>query len=336
MLPIDPKQLELARLELRAMVRNYLFSPDYDINLIDFGFPRRTNPTNGQRYWDVERVSLRFHVAKKYTLEQLDTLQLKRLPRKIGQFATDVIEAEYTVPLPTNIPYGPRATRRDKLCGGLGISAYRDMYGTLGGIVRDRQTGALMILSNWHVLYATRNARAGLPTYQPILRSAGAQSSVVARLAGERLSAPGATAFPLDVAVARLLDQQNWENHQLEIGKVTGVTQARLGMKLVKSGLMSGKTYGVVSGVEGFIRMAYEGNWRRMIERVVTISRWPLDNSFTLVSQGGDSGSWWLDEATNKAIALHFAGLRDGTRAQAMDMQYVLDAMNVEIADTGA
>ena len=49
MVTVDSSQLDRARLELRAMVKSYLFSPEYSINLIDFGFPRRTNQASGQR-----------------------------------------------------------------------------------------------------------------------------------------------------------------------------------------------------------------------------------------------------------------------------------------------
>lgn len=333
MITVDPGQLDRARLELRAMVKDFLFSPEYDINLIDFGFPQHTDGQTGERYWDVESVALRFHVTRKYTLAQLDELKLKHLPRQIGPFQTDVIEAVYGPAHPSDVPSGPRATAREKLCGGLGISAFSDIYGTLGGIVRDVRTGQLMIMSNWHVLYGSRSARAGRPIYQPIMRSGSPQPPVVARITRERLSTESADELPLDVAVATLANQARWENLQLDIGPVTGVTQARLGMRLIKSGLVSGLTYGAVSGVEGFSKMTYDVDWVRLIERVVTISRWPLNEGFRPPSSPGDSGSWWLDEASGRAVALHFAGKRDGTRAQAMDMQYVLDEMGVVIAD---
>jgi endonuclease G len=334
MISVDPRQIEQARLSLRGMVQDYLLNPEYSINLIDFGFPRRTVPVTRRRYWDVESVSLRFHVTKKYTLDELEALKLKVLPRRIGQFETDVIEAEYSVPLLMEVPSGPRTAPRARLCGGLGISAFADIHGTLGGIVRDRQTGAPMILSNWHVLYATRNARTGQPIYQPILRSGKPQTAIVARATRERLSAPATGSLSLDVAVAALTDArpERWENLQLEIGGVTGVARARLGTQVVKSGLTSGRTYGVVTGIEGFGKMTYQGNWLRLIERIVTISRYPLDRSTALVSMPGDSGAWWLDAATRQAIAVHYAGLRDGSRAQGMDMQAVLDALEVDLA----
>lgn len=337
MITIDPVQLERARVELRAMVQRYLFSPDYSIGLIDFGFPRRTDKASGERFWDTASVALRFHVTKKYTLDQLDALKLKILPRSIGPFQTDVIEAEYSIPVPIGTPNGVRSTRRPKLCGGLGISAYRDLYGTLGAVVRDRQTGELLVLSNWHVLYATRATRRGQPIYQPILSAWRPQAVVVARVAREGLSAPGAGRLPLDAAVATLVDQgpDGWENYQIEIGRLAGVASARLGAEVVKSGLTTGRSKGVVTGIEGFSKMTYEGNWTRLIERVITVSRYPLDAYYGLVSLAGDSGSVWVEEATGLAVALHYAGLRDGTRAQGMDLGHVLDAMGVELA-TGA
>lgn len=343
MISVDPGELERARLELRAMVRKYLFNPDYSINLIDFGFAQRGKLVDGKevRYWDKHSLALRFHVTQKFSLDDLERLEMKVLPQRIGPFATDVIEADYTTRLPGAIPSGARVAPRPKLCGGLGISAFRDTSGTLGGIVRHRETRELFLMSNWHVLYYTRNTRAGQPIYQPIMHSYAPTPPIVARVAHERLSAPGATQLPLDVAVARLNDQSAWENFQIGLGRVSGVARARLGMQVVKSGLTSGITRGVVSGIEGFSKLVYDLNWPRMIERVVVISRSPLYEGeghpgTEPVSMEGDSGSWWLDEATRQAVALNFAGRSDGGRAMAIDLPFVLDEMHMDLADNGA
>jgi endonuclease G len=316
------------------MVEPYLFNSDYSIGLIDFGFPRRTNPTTNERFWDTTSVALRFHVTRKLPLEELERLERKVLPRCIGPFQTDVIQAEYSIPLPVGMPQGIRASRRPRLCGGLAIAAFRDFYGTLGTVVRDRQTGELMLLSNWHVLYATRGTRPGQPIYQPALNGPRPQSVVVARVARETLSGNGAGRIPLDAAVATLVDQgpDGWENYQLEFGRLSGVAPARLGMEVIKSGVTTGRSKGVVTGIEGFSKMTYEGNWPRLIERVVTVSRYPLDAYIGLVSQAGDSGSIWVEEASGQAVALHYAGLRDGTRGQGMDLGHVMEAIGVELA----
>ncbi len=352
MITVDPAQLESARRELRAMVRDYLFNREYSVNLIDFGFPQHTTEIDGRtvQYWDDTSVALRFHVTKKISEQELRANGLKLLPRRIGQFETDVIEAEYGASLPRGLPSGQGAARREKLCGGLGISAFRNMYGTLGGIVQDRVSREPMILSNWHVLYGNRNTRPGHPIYQPIMLFNSGEPSLVARVDRERLSAPGADQLPLDGALAKLLEPARWENFQLGIGRVNGAARATLGMRVVKSGLTTGVTRGVVSGIEGFSKQVYDGDWVRLIEHGVTISRAPLgtldvmtamfkqrryDNR-GIVSMAGDSGSWWLDEPTRKAVALHFAGNGNATRAQGIDMQFVLDELKVEIADQAA
>lgn len=49
------------------------------------------------------------------------------------------------------------------------------------------------------------------------------------------------------------------------------------------------------------------------------------------VSAGGDSGSLWLEENTNNAIGLHFAGSNVPEYALAIDLQSILDALNVDL-----
>jgi endonuclease G len=52
----------------------------------------------------------------------------------------------------------------------------------------------------------------------------------------------------------------------------------------------------------------------------------------TEVSRGGDSGSWWLEDETNQAVALHFAGYDYPVEtALAIAMPPVLAVLNVEI-----
>jgi endonuclease G len=96
-------------------------------------------------------------------------------------------------------------------------------------------------------------------------------------------------------------------------------------MKVEKSGRSSRRTSGRVTGIGGVARLRYD-RIERIIRNVVTI-----DQLGGEVSAGGDSGSWWLDETTNEAVGLHFAGSNNPERGLAMDMQSVLDALNVDI-----
>ena len=49
------------------------------------------------------------------------------------------------------------------------------------------------------------------------------------------------------------------------------------------------------------------------------------------VSRGGDSGSWWLERDSHKAVGLHFAGSDNPEYALAISMPEVLDALHIDI-----
>jgi endonuclease G len=189
--------------------------------------------------------------------------------------------------------------------------------------VRDRATpNEEMILSNWHVLATYWGAPRGQPILQPGLYDGGSGADVIATLERDAMSAN------LDAAVATLNGSRGLSNDQLGIGPVKGVGSATIDMEVEKSGRTSHVTYGRVTGVGGIQRLYY-GWLERVIRDVVTIE--PLAPEDPPVSQGGDSGSWWVDSATRRAIGLHFAGCDDPSRALALDMQEVLNALNVEI-----
>jgi endonuclease G len=216
----------------------------------------------------------------------------------------------------------PRASRIAPMQGGISISnAHRYVYGTLGGPVIDRETGARMILSNWHVLAGDWRARPGWPIYQPGQGDGGSRMDEVATFSRDAMSSS------LDAAIAELSGSRQLINDQFDLEPVTGVDWAQLGMEVVKSGRRTGVTYGRVTGVEGTARMNYSGVNRLIRNVVPSTPRRPL----TQVSAGGDSGSLWLQEETMRAVGLHFAGGDHPERALAIDMQPVLDALNVDI-----
>jgi endonuclease G len=210
------------------------------------------------------------------------------------------------------------------LRGGISISdQFHNAYGTLGGKVVDRDDpNKEMILSNWHVLAGDWRAQRGRRIYQPGRRDGGTYADTVATLTRHAMSAN------LDAAVATLTSSRSLINDQFGLGAVRGVGRAELGMEVVKSGRGSKITNGRVTGIEGTIRIRY-GLLERLIRHVVTIER--RSDSLEEVSRGGDSGSWWLDRATMRAIGLHFAGSDRPERALAVDMQSVLDALSVDV-----
>ena len=324
---IDRTTLAQVRIALHKAVSSYLFDPERKINLIDFGQRER----DGRKMED--QVAIRFHVDEKIPPFQLEAMGRPEIPPTLDGFQTDVLVGAYRPQQwawwwnswQSHQPTNYRARRADPLRGGLSISdEYHNAYGTLGGLVEDRDEGYMMILSNWHVLAAEWWARPGQRIYQPGRRDGGLHQDAVATLERD------AMAVNLDAAVARLNGQRHCINEQVELGSVSGVGWAELGMEVMKSGRGSGRTYGAVTGIEGIVRIGYSGV-SRLIRHVVTIE--PLNGE---VSRPGDSGSWWLDRATNWVVGLHFAGGNSPERGLAMDIQPVLDALNVNVVTRSA
>jgi len=182
-----------------------------------------------------------------------------------------------------------------------------------------------MILSNWHVLAGSVYAPPGLRIYQPAYGDGGGSQDTVANLAGHAFDRG------IDAAVAKLNGSRGWVNEQFEIGAVTGAKSPALGMRVKKSGRASEVSLGCIDGIEGEYPIQYEG-FERTIRHVLRIHPQPGEDN---VSTGGDSGSWWLEEDTLKAVALHFAGQDGPDVALGIDMPKVLDALNVDIAGLG-
>lgn len=319
--------LDLAR--IRQVVHQALpLLADRNVGLIDFGLQRTRGVLTGG-------LAVRCHVLKKFpgelaleaALERGDTsVDLREVHLSSG-YPIDVIEGRYQLaswgwPLRVR-PRGPRAARHNPLRAGISTSgAYLRGYGTLGGKVIDRASGAEMLLTNWHVLVGEWWPRTRRPVYQPGRGDGGGPADTVGFVTRHAMD------FGIDAAVAELSGARALINDQLDLGPVTGLARPALGMALVKSGRASGVTAGVITGVEGVQSIRYSGI-DRLIRHVLAID--PPDG-FSEVSRPGDSGSFWLEQGRRAAVGLHFAGGNAPERALAIDMQAVLDALDVELA----
>jgi endonuclease G len=324
MMQIDRQTLARARLAMREAVRGWIYDPN--IMLIDFGWPEH----GGEIVQD--ELAIRVHVIEKFasrpSLEAAIDAGATRgaIPDNIGGFPVDRPQGAYGLHQWYGYGYsrrrtGPRAQRAERMRGGISISTSRSRgYGTLGGLVFDRESGDEMILSNWHVLAGNWRARAGWSIRQPGRGDGGRHADIVATLERDAMSAN------LDAAVAKLTGSRELINDQVDLGPVRGTSWAHLGMEVVKSGRKTSVTRGLVTAIEGTIRMNYDGV-DRLIRNVVTIE--PRRGS--QVSAGGDSGSFWLQEDTMHAVGLHFAGTNRPERALAIDMYPILDALEVDI-----
>lgn len=323
---LDNRTLAHARLALREAARDFLFDPN--VHLIDFGYPIQKGQLNESD------LAIRFHVREKFSEVALESAiaagRTRAIPQAIGGFKTDVPQARYRLNYYGSWgnwqPYvEPRAERVEPMRGGISISnEYQYNYGTLGGLVVDRNTGAEMILSNWHVLVGYWGARPGQRVLQAGLGDGGSYKDAVAGLTRDAMFAN------LDAAVAALNGKRRLLNQQFGLKKtVAGVARAELGMEVIKSGRKTEVTRGRVTAIEGVAKMDYD-RLERIIRHVITIEprRSPLEE----VSAGGDSGAWWLEERSMRAVGLHFAGCDRPERALANDMIAVLNALNVAVA----
>ncbi len=318
---IDPKEL---RAGLRARQRAaaiHLFNPR--ISLIDLGWKVQDGELT-------DTLAVRFHVQKKPTGPTYEAFAARNpalvLPSSTDLgFPVDYIEASYNSQLIGSFPTADVIQRDgyfNPIQGGISISNEWDYgYSTLGGLVKDSTTGDPMILSAWHVLALSAYTRPGLRILQPGVGDGGTYQDTIARFTRHGMLQG------IDAAVARLEGPRTNTNTELQIGPVAGVTEPVMDMRLTKSGRGSQITEGVVSGVEGE-RPIWYGGLQRKIRHLVHIVQPPEGGE---VSRAGDSGSWWLEQKTNKVVALHIAGEDHPEYALAISMPRVLEALDVVI-----
>lgn len=322
---MQPLYSDNLRAGLRARERAaamHLFNPR--ITLIDLGWKIQEGEITGT-------LAVRFHLQEKPIGPSYEAFAARYpelvLPSaaELG-FPVDYIEASYQSQL-----FGSPSSdviRRDRYCdplrGGISISnEWEYGYGTLGGLVRDRSTGEVMVLSAWHVLANSSYTRPGLRIFQPGIADGGTIRHTVARFTRH------AMLQGIDAAVAKLEGSRSTVNEAFQIGPVSGAIEPAMDMQVTKSGRASQVTEGIISGVEGE-RPIWYGGLQRKIRHIVHIVQTPKGGE---VSRGGDSGSWWLDENTHRAAALHIAGDDQPEYALAVSMPRVLDALNVTIGE---
>ncbi len=326
----DQESWSDARLAMREAVRRYIYDPN--VVLIDFGWRER-----GGTLLDREPPCVRVHVIDKIPEAGLEAAVRRgktrgKIQDTIAKFPVDIPQGAYQLNQSWygwggewQQPSHRRTSRVTPMLGGISISdAYRDIFGTLGGLVIDRETGDKMILSNFHVLAGRWNARRGWPIYQPGRGDGGTRADTVAELSHH------AMASNFDAAVAKLTDDRLLINDQLGLSPVRGVGWAQVGMNVVKSGRTTAVTHGRVSGVLGTNKNYYDGV-TCLIHNVMTIE--PRTEPDT--SLGGDSGSFWLDEKSRNVVGLHFArDPKNALNGLAIDIWPVLDALKVDVQFT--
>lgn len=274
------------------------------------------------------------------------------VPPEINGVQTDIIEVgdlwAFQAPTSRWRPSPP----------GISISHFQSAAGTFGCVVRDRQFGTRLILSNNHVLANNNQANLGDPILQPSPTDGGKNGSdtlaylvrvtpihfsgeeknvnkaaksfvglgnFLARLFGSKVNFSASKNIigminTIDAAVARPADDNAILDEIQGIGKVSLAIPARLGMAVRKYGRTTGLTTGMITVVDATITINYfNGCTARFDHQIMT----------TPMSQGGDSGSLLVDANAPMAVGLLFAGSAQATSHN--PIQLVLDGLQVEL-----
>jgi len=320
---ISPEEVAQAEAVLESVREEWLGREG--VTAIDLGFKW----SQGQM---TDQLAVRVHVVKKKREIELSAGEL--FPKELQGIPVDVIEASYApqalVSSRPETAIEGRGRRFEVVPIGVSIGCRYSTAGTLGAKVVDRNSGQEMILSNWHVLVGRHSAEPDLPAWQPGWVDGGTnESNTIARLTRSVLG-------PYDAAVARLTGDREVTSRTLEGRPIEESSEPRLGMQVWKSGRSSGYTEGFVDGIKMTVPLDYGAAGVHVLQKVLRIVPLP-SGRYPEISIGGDSGSVWVDEASGKAVGLHFAGEIGDTpeHALANEIGPVLDALDVRLPAPG-
>ena len=226
-------------------------------------------------------------------------------------FITDVQEASFS--------RRPLTTRQRPATSGISIGHVDITAGTLGGLMRDQRSNAVVILSNNHVLANSNDARPGDAILQPGVADGGhAPADVIANLTrfipidfsdNAQNHMDAAIATPLEPAA----EYVGWDTQNIgpeTPGKIRTLGDGDLGLAVQKTGRTTGHTKGSIQGLYATVQVNYGEAGNAVFTDQVIISQPLGQDDF---SRGGDSGSLVYDDQ-NACIGLLFAGSESTAR----------------------
>jgi hypothetical protein len=306
---------------------------------------------------DIDAVMVFVEKKKPIEPNMLKRFFLRRLhpddavPALLDGAKTDVVYAdEIFAPRPIPFVEGPDPTERWRpYPAGVSIGHYNITAGTLGCVVRDKQTGKLALLSNNHVLADSNRGKFGDDCLQPGSHDGGTAAdhnsdlgrfrildfspkpcpianfiltilNSLARSLGRktRLTMQASGTNTVDCAIAFPINEDDVRMDILVVGDVVPEpVEATVGMNVQKFGRTTRYTADQVIALDASVSVNY-GVGVAMFEQQIIAG--PM-------SAGGDSGSLVLD-MQNRPVGLLFAGSEEITIMN--PIQLVLDALEVE------
>jgi len=292
----------------------------------------------------LDQLAIQVFVNQKLSLRRLPlanripaTIRIPddRAPEGVLEFATDVLAARFSALELTS--------RMRPAKSGISIGHKDITAGTLGGLVRDGESGNTVILSNNHVLANSNGGAAGDAILQPGPADGGQlPADGIARLTRfvEIDFTPGAENL-VDAAIATPLDAGDVLWNTVDVGAGTpaetrDLSDSDLGLPVHKTGRTTEHTQGFVQALFGTVQIKYDLFKKATFVDQIIVSQSPPEGAF---SNGGDSGSLVYD-SQNKCIGLLFAGSQ-GTETEPATtilnpIHHVLRLLKVEMLTPGS
>jgi hypothetical protein len=280
------------------------------------GFENVVGVSSGRKLIDGKEVKcVTVYVVRKAPEEHV--LEGALVPKKMAGVPTDVIEVGEFRASQTRGFYRPMQS-------GVSLGHVRGTDGTGGCLVR--KGSALFILSNRHVLAPNQTAQVNDFILQPAPADGGiVPTHVIARLSAASPIHFGQIPNRVDCAVA----QTNAERVDPKIflhGPINQQPdQAREGMRVLKVGRTTGKTYGVVRSVSAVNVVTYGAQSALFVDQILIQSS--TGGSF---AAAGDSGALVIAEDTNRPVGLLFGASSTSSFAVANHIGDVLEALQLD------
>ena len=256
------------------------------------------------------RLCLKIYVEKKLIAKKLTKAEF--IPQEISRIETDVEEAGKIIAQSNTGRFRPAP-------GGVSLGHYQITAGTLGCLVKDKKSEKVLILSNNHVLANSNKAEKGDPILQPGPYDGGKKpKDLIGYLENWIEINFKKEANLVDAALARPKVSGDVRPEIMLIGSPQGLTKAKIGMPIQKSGRTTGYTTGKVKDISASVKVNYDNQTALFRGQILT----------TNMSQGGDSGSLVLD-MKQRAVGLLFAGSEQVTILNPINE--VLRLLDVEI-----
>lgn len=294
----DIEELQAVKLKLNKTLVNH-----QDIMGIGIGYRKRKGKL-------INQLCIRIYIRKKFLSHLLPKKRI--LPKEYKGVQIDIIEGNYDI-------HTDHSKRFNPLIGGIQIGNINNYprIGTLGCFAKDVESDQILLLSNWHVLYGRVRAKDNEAIVQP--RPIGTSGNIIG------FTVKGILNDRVDCALAKIESIRNIKDEIYDLpNKILGVTEAKLGMRVIKSGV-SGLANGIIDDIDLDITLNYPIGERRL-KNQIHIS--PSEKDFFDIDEG-DSGSVWISEKTNKIVGLHIGGIYN-TRAVANHIFEVIDAFSRE------